>query len=75
MLIVNERTSSFKMYQWQRSPEKNYYDRVLYKLERTWSWPPATLKYKVMQLPPTPSLPPPPQKKKVNENIQKRQNI
>ena len=48
MLIVNERTSSFKMYQWQLSPEKNYYDRVLYKLERTWSWPPATLKYKVM---------------------------
>ena len=33
MLIVNERTSSFKMYQWQHSPEKNYYDRVLYKLE------------------------------------------
>ena len=69
MLIVNECTSSFKMYQWQHSPEKNYYDRVLYKLERTWSWPPATLKYKVMQ------LPPPPKKKKVNENIQKRQNI
>ena len=48
MLIVDECTSSFKMYQWQHSPEKNYYDRVLYKLERTWSWPPATLKYKVM---------------------------